>query len=196
MASIKIILLPIITLALGLIWSFTDPAPPRLTPAYPEELPGPFTGGFGEESCHSCHFDYSLNPEQGTLKIEGIPDRYQSGKSYKISISLSRDDLGQAGFQLSSRFEDGSQAGSFEKLSDHLNFTEVKSKIQYLQHSQSGSKVQNKSTASWQFTWIAPDSGAGKIIFNVAANSGNGDASAFGDYIYVEEIVSSGTGQQ
>jgi len=36
--------------------------------AYPEHLDGPLTGGFGENSCHSCHFDYDINPEEGSFR--------------------------------------------------------------------------------------------------------------------------------
>lgn len=80
---------------------------------YPEHLAGPFTGGFGEQSCHSCHFDYDLNMPDGVLELTGLPNTIEPGKIYELEVLIRRPDLGAAGFQLTSRFEDGSQAGSF-----------------------------------------------------------------------------------
>lgn len=163
----------------------TEPVHP--SPAYPETLPGAFTGGFGEETCHSCHFDYPLNPGTGSLAVEGVPGQYRPGKRYTFTIVLKRKELGRAGFQLSSRFTDGSQAGEFSNNSERLRFTKALRTVRYLQHSSEGSTV-NGNRAQWEVQWTAPSPGEGKIIINMAANAGNGDASAFGDYIYVREF--------
>lgn len=184
----RIALFPIITLIIG-FFSVADtntPKPEKML--YPEQLPGTFTGGFGEDTCHSCHFDYPMNPDDGSLSLDGFPEKYEPGKTYTFAIKLSREKLGQGGFQLSSRFEDGSQAGFFEVNSERLSFTETEKNIQYLQHSLKGSKVNNQTSIRWEVRWEAPDSGGGNIIFNIAANAGNGDASAFGDFIYIREI--------
>lgn len=180
-----------VILVSGIMASLFHPSTSKTTAEaghYPEELPGAFTGGFGEQSCHSCHFDYPLNPKEGSLSVAGIPGQYQSGKAYEFTISLKRNGLEQAGFQLSSRFEDGTQAGSFKANSNRLSFTEVKNTIQYLQHSAKGANVQSQEITHWNFTWVAPDSSGRTIILNLAANAGNGDASAFGDYIFLREI--------
>ncbi len=180
----------------GLLAVWVRPAEPEYKDSgsshfYPELLPGTFTGGFGEDSCHSCHFDYPLNPQDGSLHVEGIPESYRAGKSYTISIHLKRDGLGQAGFQMSSRFEDGSQAGSFSANSDLLQFTETDKSTQYIQHSAKGSKTTARTSSGWEVRWTAPETAAGPVIFNIAANAGNGDASAFGDFIYTLQEKSS-----
>lgn len=184
----KLTLFPILTLMFGVLLTANNSVLHSEAGAYPEQLPGAFTGGFGEETCHSCHFDYPLNPQDGSLLAEGFPKSYEPGQIYTFMLSIDRNDLGQAGFQLSSRFEDGRQAGSFKSNSDRLTFTKAENHLQYLQHSLKGSKVNNQSSAPWKITWIAPDTSSGKIIFNIAANAANGDASAFGDYIYVRQI--------
>ncbi len=184
----KILILPVFTLFAGFLFAATNPVSEKHGNTYPEELPGTFTGGFGEDSCHSCHFDYPLNPKEGSLSLDGLPEQYEPGNAYTFAIALSREKLGQGGFQLSSRFEDGSQAGTFNTNSEHTTFTGTDTDIQYLQHSLKGSKVNNQTSIRWEVTWEAPDSGAGNIIFNISANAGNGDASAFGDFIYVREI--------
>ena len=189
----KILILPVFTIFAGFLFVTTNPLPEKHRNVYPEQLPGAFTGGFGEDSCHSCHFDYPLNPKDGSLSLDGFPKQYEAGKTYTFDITLSREQLGQGGFQLSSRFEDGTQAGAFEINSERLSFTETEKniKIQYLQHSLKGSNVNNQSSIRWGLRWEAPDSEDGNIIFNIAANAGNGDASAFGDFIYVREIRAS-----
>lgn len=183
---LRLILFPILTLLLGLILTPYNSTPHLDTSAYPDHLPGAFTGGFGEETCHTCHFDYPINPGDGSLAIKGFPEQYMPNRKYAVVISVSRENLGQAGFQLSSRFQDGGQAGSLKPDSDRIAFTKASNDIEYLQHSLSGSKVNNQPFAEWNITWIAPDSG--KVIFNIAANAANGDASAFGDYIYIRQI--------
>lgn len=159
--------------------------------AYPEQLPGKYTGGFGEESCHSCHFDYSLNPEEGSLSIEGIPSSYDPGKTYTFTIEVSRKDLGKAGFQLTARYADSSQAGSFSEESNRIEFTNSTGGVQYVQHSPEGTEPNESDTSTWSLKWAAPEQSKGNIIFNLATNAANGDASEFGDFIFTREIVSS-----
>ena len=186
---IKITIMPVLCLLVGLMLAPNRPHQESIDRRYPEELPGAFTGGFGEDTCHSCHFDYPLNPEKGSLVLNGFPETYHKGKIYTFTITLQRENLGQAGFQLSSRFENGKQAGSFEENSERVQFTGTENEIQYLQHSFKGSKLNNQSTHRWQITWRAPETGREDIVFNIAANAANGDASAFGDFIFREEIT-------
>ncbi|MDX1586189.1 MAG: choice-of-anchor V domain-containing protein [Balneolaceae bacterium] len=186
---IKITILPVFCLLIGMLLVPNRPNKEPISPFYPEELPGTFTGGFGEDTCHSCHFDYPLNPEEGSLSLNGIPENYEKEKTYTITVTVSREDLGQAGFQITSRFSNGKQAGSFSGNSDQVQFTRTENQIEYLQHSLKGSKVNNSTTQSWEFIWEAPSNYRGEIIFNIAANAGNGDASAFGDYIFTDKIT-------
>lgn len=185
---LRITLLPVITLIFGLLMSAIRTLPKASFESYPEELPGAYTGGFGEETCHSCHFDYPLNPQEGTLQITGFPENYLPEKTYTFSITLSREDLGRAGFQISSRFQDGSQAGAFDTGSDTVSRTEIEGDIQYVQHNTASSAFEDGSSRSWKITWTAPDSGSEMILFHLATNAANGDASAFGDFIFVKEL--------
>ncbi len=156
--------------------------------AYPEHLTGAFTGGFGEDTCHSCHFDYPLNYNEAGLRTEGLPDQYDSGNTYVIKIIADRPDLEKAGFQLAARFENGTQAGSFSLTSDSLQFTEsVPDSIQYIQHSPMGTDTPNNGPMKWTVRWTAPEE-AREIVLHLAVNVANGDASEFGDYILTKEI--------
>jgi hypothetical protein len=189
---IRILFLPFITIALSWLVGTGQPESDSNTGpiTYPKHLTGTFTGGFGEETCRSCHFDFDLNPEKGSLDIADIPDNISKGEKIDIEISVEREELGAAGFQLSARYKDGSQAGRF-KIEDkkRIMFSEVvPDSLQYVQHSKIGSNPVGKNKNRWTVTWQAPDSISGPVLLNIAANAANGDQSEFGDYIYTEEM--------
>lgn len=182
----KIFLFPTIVLCVGLVPS--QKKQDGFFAEYPEHLPGAFTGGFGEQTCHSCHFDYPINFEEGVLSVEGFPERYQAEKSYRLQITVERRDLGKAGFQLSARFAGGSQAGSFKSLSDRTECTTMDStNVQYIQHSAKSVEPADSNKNHWAIEWTAPESSK-EVLFNLAANAANGDASAFGDFILSDTL--------
>ena len=54
---------------------------------------GPYpnvTGGFGEQSCHLCHLDNPINAPGGSVKLEGIPSSFEPGRTYSITVTISR----------------------------------------------------------------------------------------------------------
>ncbi len=186
MKSTLLLSIPILlTATFSVVWSKSDSS------TYPGHLTGTFTGGFGEKTCHSCHFDYNLNWEEGNLSITGIPEIVKPGLSYEFEISVERENLGKAGFQLSSRFKNGTQAGSFQiKENERIMFSQmVPDSLQYIQHSPKGTEILTDNSARWIVRWKAPNSISDSIIFNITANAANGDESEFGDWIYVKEIV-------
>ncbi|PAU94756.1 hypothetical protein CK503_04590 [Aliifodinibius salipaludis] len=192
---LRIFALPFLTLMIAFIFAEFDQPEFESTKAisgsvYPEHLTGAFTGGFGEETCRSCHFDYDLNPDGGSIVVSGIPTELSAGESIEISITVEREDIGAAGFQLSARYEDGTQAGQFfVEGDDRLMFSnDVPDSLQYVQHSSKGTSPSGENKNSWAIRWQAPDSTKGPVIFNIAANAGNGDQSEFGDYIYAKEF--------
>ncbi len=182
-----IILFPFI---IGISMSEGDSAAIQITEDFnPDRLDGAFTGGFGEQTCHSCHFDYDINMDGGSLTFQGVDDVYETGKNYKITVTVRSERLEVGGFQLTSRYKDGSQAGQFEWSGDRLMLTpSISDEIQYLQHSAEGTTPTSENEVSWIFTWQAPDDSR-PVKFNLAANAGNLDDSSFGDWIYVEEMV-------
>lgn len=194
---IRLLVLPVLTIAMAVSLSEDPPVTiPKSKVAYPEHLTGSFTGGFGEETCRSCHFDYDLNPDGGSLSVSGIPKTITAGDSINIAITVKRNELGRAGFQLSARHENGSQAGHFDLAANsRVMFSEaVPDSLQYVQHSSSGSNVGDEKKNSWVIKWIAPDKLDEGVIFNITANAANGDQSEFGDFIYAKEIKIGPTG--
>ncbi|MEL7833114.1 choice-of-anchor V domain-containing protein [Fodinibius sp. Rm-B-1B1-1] len=192
---IRLFILPVVTLLVAFSYiEFTqgargETAEKTSVNIYPEHLTGAFTGGFGEETCRSCHFDYDLNPGGGSLSLSGIPEKLLEGETVEIKIKVEHDELGAAGFQLSARYEDGSQAGEFMIEDDRLMFSDaVPDSLQYVQHSSEGTKPSQENKNSWTVRWAVPDNPKGFVIFNIAANAANGDQSEFGDYIYTREV--------
>lgn len=156
----------------------------------PDHIQGPFTGGFGEETCRSCHFDYDLNMEGGSLTVVGVSESFEPEKNYEITVTVESEQLEVGGFQITARFEDGTQAGSFAWEGDRLMFTpSVSDDIQYLQHTRKGTEPTYERETSWTFTWNAPEQSGQSIILNIAANAGNYDDSSFGDWIYAKEFI-------
>lgn len=188
---IRLLLLPFITLLLGYVYSPGGQEFESEQIAYPEHLSGTFTGGFGEETCHSCHFDNDVNAKQGTLTVKGIDANVaKEGDELLIQVMVEREDLGRAGFQLTARFEDGSQAGQFH-IQGNERLVETRSapdSLQYIQHSKEGSNPNHADKNSWDITWSPPESSSKQIIFHITANAANGDQSEFGDYIFTKEI--------
>lgn len=191
----RIIWLLLINGGFLLCWSGGLNTPPdsgsaRMYPySYPEHLTGAYTGGFGEDTCHSCHFDYDLNTEGGSLQLSGFPDSLIAGGRYELLVRIDRADLGRAGFQMSARHPDGNQAGTFLIIDDEKEFIFTAtgdSTLQYIQHTATSSLPHNRSHHEWIITWKAPDT-LKRVIFNIAANAANGDMSEFGDYIFTAE---------
>lgn len=159
---------------------------------YPEAPPAAHTGGFGEPTCHACHLDYELQPAGDGLEIRGLPATYEPGESYRLTVMVTRADIGNAGFQLAVRFADGQnrgvQAGAIEGDDERTEITVAGTPVvQYLHHTRTGTALTSADTAKWSFTWTAPESDA-PVSIDVSANAANDDASELGDYVYVRAV--------
>ena len=153
------------------------------------------TGGFGEPSCHSCHFDNPVNAPGGSLAVKGVPHTYAAGHEYEISVTLTRAGLARGGFEIAARFASGpekaKQAGTWRAAAPRLQV--VASKLDpivlFVQHTTAGSVAPSPGSTSWTMSWVAPAAATAPVQFNVAANAANDDASPLGDYIYLASAV-------
>jgi hypothetical protein len=168
---------------------------PLMLVAFVEEpLPG-FTGGFGEPTCHQCHFDNSLNDPAGELTISGLPEHYTPGARYQITVRVSRPALGRAGFQLAARFgpggDEGRQAGHLQRADERTVVIPDRDRgIQYAQHTFRGTLAQSRGEVSWTVEWTAPASSAAPVLLHVVANATNDDGTPLGDFVYRHEARS------
>ena len=161
---------------------------------YLDGPPPAHTGGFGEDTCHECHWDHELNNPDGTLTLSGIPNDYLPGQTYQMNIMLNHVAMRRGGFQLTARFLEGSdvgrQAGTLRPLDAHTT-TVVgdTSDVEYVQHTTVGSTLPTPGLANWVIEWSSPVTPTSPIIFHVAANAGNDDDSDLGDFVYTTQLT-------
>ena len=147
------------------------------------------TGGFGEMTCQQCHWENPLNEPAGRLTLDGIPESYTPGEQYLITVTLARPSIGRAGFQLSAR-EDvmamnaGADAGVLGPTDASLQTVKDDAKrVTYIQHTRSATVPSEPGVRKWRVQWTAPHTRV-PVVFHVAANASNDDASPLGDFIY------------
>lgn len=157
--------------------------------AYPDVPLVAHTGGFGEPTCHTCHFDSPLNPAGGGLEVEGWPDKAEAGQQYEIAVRVRHEELARGGFQLAVRSRDGRQAGKLKAADERAAVTPSDAGIAYAHHTLQGTSPAGDSGARWVIVWTAPAE-QGDVVLHVAANAANGDRSEFGDFIYADSLAS------
>ena len=155
--------------------------------AFPQGAPPGTTGGFGEPDCRQCHFGGDLNEAGGSLAVDGLPERYAPGETYRLIVRLRRAGMGAAGFQLAARGVDGAQAGRLSADSLAVRVQDGSRGVQYAGHTLAGSAVASSDSAAWTLQWTAPAAAAGPVTFSAAANAGDGDSSPLGDHVYALE---------
>ncbi|HEX6751926.1 MAG TPA: choice-of-anchor V domain-containing protein [Longimicrobium sp.] len=157
-------------------------------PAFPDGPPLARTGGFGEQTCHACHFDGEENAAGGSLTISGLPQGYVPGQTYRITIALQRGAMQAGGFQLAARVKDGpsagKQAGTLRTTDDRVQVKAAPSGVQYASHTRPGIQLTTAGRVEWTVEWTAPDPAAGEVVFHAAGTSANKDDSPLGDFIY------------
>ena len=164
--------------------------PPRAA-AYADGAPPGFTGGFGEQACDACHFEAAVNSPPGRVTLTGIPDRFVPGERYPITITLSRTGMMMGGFQLTARLDgDGTQAGTLAPGPGEEKRIRIDAgTIQYANQRLGGTGLAEPGTAKWTVIWTAPRT-TGAVRFHAAANAGDKDDAARGDYVYTAVAAS------
>lgn len=174
-------------------------ATPAPRPVYLDGPPPGHTGGFGEPSCHRCHFDRPVDPPGGRMEVAGLPGRFEPGRPYRFEVRVSGQEVGRAGFQLSARCaagpRRGEQAGSLEAVSGRVEVVEGAGEeyrgaagVAYAGHTMTGTEPKGGDSVSWTVRWVAPEdpNGCSEVALHAAGNAANGDDSEFGDRIYLD----------
>lgn len=158
---------------------------------YRDGPPPGFSGGFGEDTCQGCHFEpgVEVNEPGGSVTLAGVPESYEGGRAYPIIVTLTREGMRVAGFEMTARFaEGGAQAGGLTAPEDAAERVRVTTDrdVQYAHQRLAGSALAAPDTARWTVLWTAP-AGGGAVVFDVAANAANEDDSSSGDYVYTAD---------
>jgi hypothetical protein len=154
--------------------------------------PPAHTGGFGEPTCQSCHDDLPANRGPGTLRITGIHDGlFHPGQAYDLHVELEDLHLRAAGFQLTARFRDGSQAGQFEVPSAETGriAATLAGGIVFMHHLYDGTEVATRGAARWSVRWLPPEGAGGTVVLHAAAVAADNDLSNLGDNVYTAELL-------
>ena len=69
-------------------------AAPLPEAAYLDGPPAAHAGGFGDDTCHACHFENDLDAPGGSLTLGGVPDTFDPSQTYRITVSLERSGNG------------------------------------------------------------------------------------------------------
>ena len=162
----------------------------RAVPTAEGPPPG-FTGGFGEQSCVACHVGSDINAFGGRVVVEGVPEVYEPGAEYLLTVVLEAEGTEAAGFQITSRYAGGARwgrnAGRLVPTGARVAVTDSAG-VSYVHQSRVGSETRSSDGSSWSVVWIAPSEG-GPITISVAANSGNADNSPLSDLVYTAEVI-------
>ena len=147
------------------------------------------TGAFGEPTCQRCHSDYPLNDGPADIRLDSTTLSFDKRVVYSLHLRVQHPELKRAGFQITARFADGSQAGSWVRTAEDTVFTRVQQAgdIDYVTHTERGTMLVRGDTASWILKWEPPTANQ-RVVFNVAVNVSNHDASEFGDRIFTRSF--------
>lgn len=153
-----------------------------------QNVPAQRTGGFGEQTCTSCHSG-TLNPAGGGVTI-GRPVFYVPALVFQIAVTIQDGAANRRGwgFQLSARFANGTQAGSFTPRVGLYDVQTVPSTgVQYVSHRPA--PVQPGNSYIFTVDWVAPpDRTGGDVIFNAAAMASDGSGSG-GDHVFTAQAT-------
>ena len=162
--------------------------------AHPDAPPPAHTGGFGEPSCHECHFDNVVNDTAGALRVSTLAAGYEPAQSRRVEIRLTHPDMSLGGFEVSARYQSGPsagrQAGMWNVIDGRVEITvSGEWEVAYAHQSDEGIVPTGGTVTVWTLGWVAPNDALGPVVFHVAANAANGDNSEFGDFVYLDSLV-------
>lgn len=161
--------------------------------AYPSGAPTGTTAAPGEDSCTRCHGGV-LNDSAGSIAITGVPDVYEPGRQYTLTVKLSHATARSWGFQLTALDGNNHGVGTFAATDTAhtrmLNGGGAFSGRTYIDSSSGGAFDGQSGSATWQVAWTAPANDKGRITFYAAGLAANNNGSASGDSTYTTSVKS------
>jgi uncharacterized protein (TIGR03437 family) len=165
---------------------------------------GPDAGVSGvpeEDNCSDCHRGASGSGNV-TVTFPGAMN-YTPGTKQHLVVTVTDSAQVRWGFQLTARLSSNpaTQAGSFTPSADgytqlvctQTNFhSQVFGNacstnglpLQYIEHTQAGTRLGTKSPVSFEFDWMPPATNTGNVTVYVSSIAANGDNSPAGDHVY------------
>lgn len=184
----KLKLLVLLLFCTGVIaYLVTDNFAGRKVQAYSSGPPAGFTHAPGEFDCAECHLP-QMDAGTGHIQISAPPS-YVPGQTYQITVTHTNADTSRLrwGFQLTALDDSNSKAGNLQSTDVRTQVLDNQgpgSSRQYIEHTASGTFINQQGGASWTFDWTAPATNVGPVTFYVAGNQANNDGNTSGDYVY------------
>lgn len=150
--------------------------------AFSSNPPNGRTGAPGESTCAGCHG--GSTPLQGSVQIEGLPNRIMGGTSYDITVrAVVSNGTGElAGFQLVALDENNQNIGTLAEAGNNVDFESFNSR-NYAEHN-SAKFFNGNDQITYNFQWIAPDDKeSGSVTMYAASVLANGNGSSGGDRV-------------
>jgi len=157
--------------------------------------PPAHTGGFGEPTCSQCHQPPATS-RSPTLTLSGLPASFEPGRSYEIEIASRAPNLTRAGFELSARFDRGSdlaahQAGLLSAALDpqRVGFTfDSTRNVVYAHHTLEGTWARPAGANRWRVRWTAPVQ-RHTVVFHAASVIASDDNSPLDDEVLTTSVL-------
>ncbi|BES81447.1 choice-of-anchor V domain-containing protein [Pyrodictium abyssi] len=147
------------------------------------------SNGAPQLNCVQCHVGADKNPAE--LVIEGLPEKYGPGKTYKITVKITKGPDCSGGVACGG-FAVQVNAGELvvtDEKNTFISTTPTGEKL--LTHTKDGSMLRE-----WTFEWKAPDKPE-PVTFKIAVIAANGDGSFNGDaYAFKEISIEPTSGEQ
>jgi hypothetical protein len=137
------------------------------------------TGAPGSaQSCIQCHNHPGAMTAASSMTITNIigdeVSTYIAGDTYEVSFNVTSNTAVGYGFQATSVFPNGSNAGEFTNPGTSVQIQSVESR-HIVEHSTPN------STGIFTTTWIAPETGSGDVGFYMSGLAANLQSQTFGD---------------
>lgn len=147
------------------------------------------SNGAPQLNCVQCHVGADKNPAE--MVVEGLPEKYEPGKTYKITVKITKGPDCSGGVACGG-FAVQVSAGELivvDKKNTFISTTPTGEKL--LTHTKDGSLRRE-----WTFEWKAPDKPE-PVTFKISVIAANGDGSFNGDaYAYKEITIGAAGGEQ
>ncbi len=149
-------------------------------------------------NCTNCHNDGIVNTGSATVNFDlgGADVDYVPGKTYTITVSVSKAGMRRAGFQCIALQDNNNKISPGTVTLTDVNRTQVLNKNishaggcldeerVWIEHTYAGNSSNDSGISRWSYQWKAPSEGVGSITFYLAALEANNDLSETGDEVY------------
>lgn len=141
------------------------------------------TGAPGEGTCRDCHNSYGLNTGGGNIMVMGIPEMYDPGMTYTLTVSVYDPGMSQFCFELTTvAEEDEAPAGSFSCIDS--TETCIRGGGKSIKTTKMGCMGATDYTKTWDVRWSSPSKAECPITFYGCGLGGDANGNKGGDRVY------------